>query len=512
MGKLIYDSAEWSFDKIREVWEAIDKIGKEELKLDYYPVQVEVITAEQMIDCYASHAMPFMYDHWSFGKSFIKNFENYKTGRQGLAYEVVINTDPCIAYLMEDNTMTMQTLVLAHAGCGHNSFFKCNYMFKDWTDASYIIPYLKYAKHYIAEAEISLGKARVEKLLDACHSLQYHSVNKYKRREKRKGEMEERSRAYEQLKESEFNNLWRTIPKSDQQKEKEGMKATAEVYRNFLRDQGYVPDNLNPDLEAGEENILYFIEKHSIHLSPEEKEILRIVRTIAQYFYPQMQTQLMNEGWATFTHYEIMTRLEEQGLISPGHYLEFLESHSGVVMQPDYDSPYYSGINVYALGFAMFRDLKRICLEPTEEDIKWFPDLANSEDWIDKLQEIAYNFKDESFVLQYLSPKVIRDFKLFIVQNNEDDDYYKISGIHNDEDVLAIRQTLSDKYNLGLRIPNIEIVSANLMGSRMLLLRHNVHNKVPLEVGSAERTLANIQYLWGDEVELDEIGFIEDEE
>lgn len=102
----------------------------------------------------------------------------------GLAYEIVINSDPCIAYLMEENTVTMQALVMAHACYGHNSFFKGNYLFQTWTDASSIIDYLLFAKNYIAECEQKFGVNEVEKLLDSCHALMNYGVDRYKRPEK----------------------------------------------------------------------------------------------------------------------------------------------------------------------------------------------------------------------------------------------------------------------------------------------------------------------------------------
>ena len=142
---------------------------------------------------------------------------------------------------------------------------------------------------------------------------------------------------------------------------------------------------------------------------------MRIVRKIAQYFYPQRQTQVMNEGWATFWHYTLMNDLYDEGLVTEGFMMEFLQSHTSVVFQPGFDSPYYSGINPYALGFAMYTDIRRMCEHPTEEDRRWFPDIAGS-DWLSTLKFAMSSFKDESFILQYLSPKVIRDLKLFSIR------------------------------------------------------------------------------------------------
>ena len=128
MREPISTGAEWTFELIEKYHAEIENIA-EEYGLDTYPNQIELITAEQMLDAYASVGMPIGYSHWSFGKHFIQNEQQYRRGRMGLAYEIVINSNPCIAYLMEENTMMMQALVIAHASYGHNSFFKGNYLF-----------------------------------------------------------------------------------------------------------------------------------------------------------------------------------------------------------------------------------------------------------------------------------------------------------------------------------------------------------------------------------------------
>ena len=109
-----------------------------------------------------------------------------------------------------------------------------------------------------------------------------------------------------------------------------------------------------------QENLLYFLEKSAPRLQSWQRELLRIVRHVAQYFYPQGQTKVMNEGAATYVHYRILTRLHEQGRISDGNFLEFLRSHTNVVFQPEFDDPRFSGFNPYTLGFAMMQDIERI--------------------------------------------------------------------------------------------------------------------------------------------------------
>lgn len=477
MTKPLFNTAEWSFELLERTWEVINKVATKKFGLDYYDPQIEIITSEQMLNNYSSVAMPIMYSHWSFGKTFVRNDRAYQKGIQGLAYEVVINTNPCIAYLMENNTMTMQTLVMAHALCGHGSFFKHNYLFKKWTDAESIIDYLKFARNYIKDCEYKYGEQEVEELLDACHSLKYNSVDKYKKPPSLKSEIShQRQKDWNQYFEQTFNDLWRTLPKK--------------------------PEAPISDLEIGnykfpEENILYFLEKHSPILKPWEREICRIVRKLAQYFYPQMQTGLMNEGWACFCHHLLMTELHNQGYITDGSYLEFLASHTNVVAQPNWTRQYFRGINVYALGFAIFQDIKRMCQDPTAEDKYWCPTICNT-DWLSTCIDIMKNYRDESFILQFLSPKVIRDFKLFVLASTEGQPYLKVSAIHNDEDVLHIRKVVAAEFDINKKIPRVEITQVD--SDRWLYLEH-ISDSI-LEYNNMKATASYINDLWGYPVKM----------
>ncbi|HBF06963.1 MAG TPA: SpoVR family protein, partial [Gammaproteobacteria bacterium] len=239
-------------------------------------------------------------------------------------------------------------------------------------------------------------------------------------------------------------------------------------------------------------------------LEPWQREIVRIVRKISQYFYPQRQTQVMNEGWATFWHYTLLNDLYAQGKVTDGFMFEFLQSHSGVVFQPEFDSKYYSGINPYALGFAMFQDIKRICENPTEEDKRWFPDFAGS-DWLATIKFAMQNFKDESFVQQFLSPKVMRDFKFFAILDDDQDKELEVSAIHDDEGYRRVREALSAQYNLSMNEPNIQVYDVDVRGSRAMTLRHFQHNRRPLADDSAQEVLKHLHTLWKFDVTLESV-------
>ena len=276
----------------------------------------------------------------------------------GLAYELVINSSPCISYNMEENTTCLMILVLAHAAYGHNHFFKNNYLFKQFTHADHIIDYMQFAKNYISECEEKYGLEEVELTLDACHALMNYGVDKYKKPVKL-SPLEEKERFKQKVEDDRIleNVIWKTIPKQEEKKER---------IKNFP--------------ETPEENILYFLEKNAPYLKEWQREIVRIVRKISQYFYPQGMTKVLNEGCATFSHYEIINKMWEEGYLTDGFMLEFLHNHSNVIFQPGFDSKYYSGINPYTLGFNILKDIKRMSLEPTDEDYKWFPTIAGNQD------------------------------------------------------------------------------------------------------------------------------------
>ncbi|OWK19272.1 hypothetical protein AJ88_44635 [Mesorhizobium amorphae CCBAU 01583] len=154
-----------------------------------------------------------MYRHWSFGKHFLYEELLYRKGGRGLAYELVINSNPCIVYLMEENTMALQALVTAHAALGHNHFFKNNHLFRQWTDAGAILSYLDFAKGYITRCEERHGLAAVEAVLDAAHALMEQGVFRYRRPPKLSSERQrEGLRERLEYEERSYNDLWRTLP------------------------------------------------------------------------------------------------------------------------------------------------------------------------------------------------------------------------------------------------------------------------------------------------------------
>jgi stage V sporulation protein R len=377
--------------------------------------------------------------------------------------------------------MATQALVIAHACYGHNSYVKGNHLFRQWTDAEAILDYLVFARRYVMECEERHGADAVEEVLDACHALMPHGVDRYRRPAAPTLKAEtERLRAREAHRERDFNDLWRTLPGKTADKRKGA-------------------DDRFP--AEPQENILYFVEKHSPKLEPWQRELVRIVRKLAQYFDPQAQTKVMNEGWATFWHYTILNRLHEKGLVDDGFMLEFLKSHTNVIAQPAYDSKAYGGLNPYALGFALFCDLRRICEKPDAEDRAWFPDIAGG-DWHKTLDFAMRNFKDESFIGQYMSPRLIRDFHLFAIADHEDERELVVDSIHDERGYKRVRTLLAQQHAQHIRVPDVQVIRYERNGDRSLTLRHHRRRGRPLPDAAAQ-VVAHLRRLWGFSVRLE---------
>ncbi len=457
-------------------------LAKDKYGLDTYPTEIAVIDYEQMLDLYSTVGLPVSYDHWSIGQDVLSERQAYKQGRMGLAYEIVINSSPSICYCMAQNTPLMQMLVIAHAAFGHNNFFKKNHLFRQFTNAEEIIPMMQRLRSDIQRYEERYGVREVTRLIDAAHALEAYGVNRYSKPPRRTPEEEQARRA--KIEEIRMQNY-------DAVLDRVGAGISGE-----FKDKAY---NMPADLE---ENLLRFIASDAPHLQNWRRNLLSQFADRAQYFYPQKQTQLMNEGWASFWHYTLLTDMHELGLINDGMMLEFLHSHSGVLTQLDFDDKRSDGsLNPYALGFAIFRDLRRMCENPTDEDRQWFPNVAGK-DWIPTLKAAMENHKDESFVLQYLSPKVMRDFKLFSFQDDSKADFVEITAIHDDDGYKRLREDLASQYRLADRELQIEVAKYDYRGDRSLTLQHTIRNGVPIHDEYAKDTLKHLFYLWGHSVIL----------
>ncbi len=481
MSNLIFKDHTWTFEQLVAILKEIDTICREEMGLNPYPSQIEIVSAEQMAELSSTHGFANMYKHWSFGKRFLQEHKAYLSGRGGLAYETIIATNPSLAYCMEDNSSTIQALVIAHAAYGHSHVYRNNIYYGNGMDAAYIVPYLEFAKNYIRKCEETYGIGNVEILLDAAHALQYVSAAPLEKRAKTLKEEQERFAARQKAAEADYREIWTTVP--------ENKKTPADA----------MPER--QDWPVPESNLLYFLEKNSPALLPWERELLRIVRVLGQFWYPSMQISVVHESAAVYTHMYTMRRLYEKGFITEAAMLEVADINSGVIYQSNYEN--WRGWNIYTLGWAIAQDIERICTEPTDEDKKWFPDWAGNQDVMGTLRYAWENFRDESFIRQFLSPKVMRDLKMFRLEDAAEEDYYLVDAIHDDDGYRKIRSALADSYLPERFAPDIRVTKVSDDGT--LCLTHYTDEGKPLETTSKRQVMEMITDLWGEAVRMNEL-------
>ncbi len=479
--KPICPSGDWGIAELEATWEVVQEINESKYKIDHFPARFELISFEGMLSAYSTVALPGLYDHWSFGKSYVEESNKYRE-TQNLAFEVVINSNPSICYLMDSNSFATQALVIAHASIGHSGFFKNNHMFKTHTRADTILPFIKRSSDRIREIEEEIGEFRVECIIDACNTIKYNSYDKYHTKKLTDKEIKAKEKeAHEAMERQSDKVLDFTVKENP-------------MYVTDFEDDGigwYKADS----------NILKFIKENSINAEPAERELMGIMLEINQYLFPQVHTQLMNEGFASFTHYHIMKAMYSMGYITEGQYWEFVRLHCSVLNQRGITEG-GSTINPYKLGFDMYSDIKRMCLEPTEEDKKWFPELAGNPDWVSEIKRAAYGYKDESFISQYLSPKVIRDYKFLSVKYDFDKQNINVEDTHDDIGYNRIITSLSNQYDFFNKVPELVAITCN--GEKEILNIHAYETETKnLDGGSMDDVKKHIALLWAGPVEME---------
>lgn len=425
-----------------KIWnEKIEKKVKE-YGLDFYPQEFEMIGFNDMIGYESYVGIPSRYPHWSFGKSYEKNKMLYSLNLTGLPYEMVINSDPCLAYLMKDNTLLLQILTMAHV-YGHNDFFKNNRLFQEGTKAKYTLEMFnldsKIIREYIDDP--SIGYEKVERILDAAHAIRYQVG---------------RTIGVKELSDDEIKE---SIIK-DYESKKEN--------RSFL--DSYEEINF-PNLDkiplAPVDDVMGFIIEYG-SLKEWERTILRIVKREAEYFLPQIETKIMNEGWASYTHYNILKQLN----LPQELHLEFIKRHNDVI------APVVGGLNPYYIGFKIFEDIEK----------KYGKE---------KIFEVRAIERDSSFLRRYLTKELCEELNLFEYNQRTFDTI--IEEISDEEGWKTIRDTLSYTCGMG-GIPYVRVIDFN-KNDRTLTLE-NLYDGRTLDLSYAKATLQYIQELWGYDVKL----------
>jgi len=490
--KLLFHNNEWSFDTIHKTWDVVRKIGIDKYGLDFYEPRFELIDFDGMLNAYSTNAMPNLYSHWSFGRNYVEEYNKYKD-TQSLAFEVVINSNPSICYLMDSNTATTQALVIAHAAVGHSSFFKNNHMFKTHTNADTIIAFLARSSARIKEMEVKYGIEEVEGVIDLLHSLRNYSFDKHTMKKLTPKQRAQEAKELSEARDKYYDKIL------DVSLEKAVANSQNEAFKRIKEEEDYYFGF--GEQHPIEENVLKFIMQNSIDIPSWERELIGIFLEVNQYFYPQMHTQLMNEGWASFWHYTIMNDLYTEGYIDESSYFEFVQLHCSVLRQPSVKEGYMH-LNPYKLGFDMYQDIKRISMEPTEEDHRWFPDWAGNGDWLSTIKFAMKTYKDESFISQYLSPKVIRDYKFMVVEHDFDRRMIEVIGDHTEQYYNRIVNLVSKRYDLFDKIPTIGVSFSETSKASLNLYIEPDQNGKQLTQRTTRDLVSTVSALWHGNVEL----------
>jgi stage V sporulation protein R len=432
-----------------------------EFGLDCYPQEFELCDHNGMLGYMAYSGMPSHYPHWSYGKSYEKLKTLYDHGVSGLPYEMVINSNPALAYLMRDNTLLLQVLTIAHV-YGHNDFFKRNFTYNS-THAEYTIELFKAhalrVRRYIEDP--SIGIEKVEHMMDAAHALSLQR---------------RRNLAIRKL--SQTEQVERAL---------ESARPPDDPFKRIHSTPQYVEPNVRKVPYDPEDDILLFIRDHNPFLQEWEKDLLTIVDEESKYFIPMIETKIMNEGWASYWHKRILESLDlEQGLR-----LEFIVRHNQVVR------PIPGQLNPYHLGLRVWEDLYRRYTNPTPEEIKRDGPPNKSAD--EKIFEAREVERDSSFLRRYLTEDLMRDMDIFQYEPRGDD--LVVSKVSDEEGWRAVKENLL--RNIGMAtIPVIKIEDADFGQNRTLYLRH-YHDGRDLHMEYAEKTLAYLYRLWGRECVLE---------
>ncbi|MEI3605861.1 SpoVR family protein [Pseudogracilibacillus sp. SE30717A] len=444
------------FNKLHTAIEEITEIATG-FGLDFFPMRYEICPAD-IIYTFGAYGMPTRFTHWSFGKQFHKMKLHYDLGLSQI-YELVINSNPCYAFLLDTNSLIQNKLIIAHV-LAHSDFFKNNIRFSNTRRD--MVESMAATAERISQYERTYGKEEVEKFLDAILSIQEHidpSITKAK--------FKHRTDQYDEIAPSQnktpYDDLWDL-----------DSKITNDLTKN--REKKIPPQP--------EKDLLLFIETYSRNLEPWQRDILTMMREEMLYFWPQLETKIMNEGWASYWHQRILREMD----LTTDETIEFAKLNSGVVQ------PSKTSINPYYLGLKMFEDIERIYDNPTEEMRKNGIKPHSGREMIFEVREIE---SDISFIRNFLTKDLVEqeDLYLFQKQNNA----YRIT----DKDFEEIRnQLITTRVNGGF--PYIYVENGDYSRNGELYLVHGYEN-TELDLAYLEHVLKYIYELWGRTVHIETV-------
>ena len=400
--------SDWSMSEILEWDKKICKLG-EELGLDWYPIEYEICDYKEMIGHMAYTGLPTHYRHWSFGKSFDRIQTEYNLGMSGLPYEMIINSNPSISYLMTENPMPTHILTMAHC-VGHSDFFKNNRMFIE-TGADTVIDRFKAAGKRINKymEDPNIGIEAVEKILDACHAIKFQ------------------------------------VPRSPGIKRRNHAELKEYYKKLMIQDKsgGWDDFNINKIPLEPDSNLLAFIADHNKQLEEWEKDIIHIVAQESLYFVPQACTKIMNEGWACMIHEKIVKELN----IPDEYFLSFIRLHNQVVRS------HLGRINPYHLGYKMFKHIEE-------------------KHGFEECMRVRETHNDETFIKSYLDEELCKELNLFSYSFQKREGQNKIIDVSDDSGWRTVRDALISNVGLS-GVPVILVKELKKDGTLILLHEHD---------------------------------------
>jgi stage V sporulation protein R len=439
-------------DAIERIWEIARKEG-----LDPYPTNFELVPATIMYE-FGAYGLPGRFSHWTRGKAYYRMKTEYDYGLSKI-YELVVNTNPSYAFLMEQNDLLQNKVVVAHV-LGHTDFFKNNTYFKHTPPN--MIDKVSVNADRIRQYEYDHGAAEVERFLDAVLAIDDHIDPNF--RVKRAAEEERKE--HPGRAESPFADLWTAAERKSKREEEEERRPS--------RSKRFPPEP--------EKDLLFFFAQHAPALEPWQRDILMIVREEQQYFVPQMQTKTINEGWASYWHARIMRELD----LSDGDFAAFAQMHAGVL------APSRMRINPYHVGYKILEDIERRWDNPSEEQrqLGWQPGQGRK-----KLFEVRETESDVSLLRNYLTKELVEELDLYLYQKDGDEWVIVEKNWEKVRDGIVASMT-----NFGQ--PYITVLDADFNGNTELLLKHQ-HEGQDLDEEYARKTLEYVYEIWTRPVHLD---------
>lgn len=445
---------------IAEITEVADGFG-----LDYYPMRYEICPAD-IIYTFGAYGMPTRFSHWSFGKTFHKMKMQYDFGLSKI-YELVINSDPCYAFLLDGNSLIQNKLIVAHV-LAHCDFFKNNVRFSK-TNRN-MVESMSATAERVRQYEILYGAEEVEKFIDAVLAIQEHvdpTITKPFEATRQDRKLKDPLRKEEEPKERRlgYEDLWDL----DQLSKEKGPQK--EISPKFP--------------PKPEKDLVLFIEEHAPYMTEWQRDIMTMLRDEMLYFWPQLETKIMNEGWASYWHQRILRELD----LSEAETVEYAKLNSSVVV------PSRHSLNPYYLGLKIFEDIEKRWDNPTQEERERYGRKGG--EGRQKIFDVREYDSDLSFIRNYLTKKLCDDMDLYVFEKKGPE--WKIT----DKTWMNIRDTLVySRVNGGF--PYIVVENGNYEKNGELYLKHS-YEGVELDLKYVERTIPYIHQLWGRTVHLETV-------